>query len=213
MTQTAAINPAELKVLNVGGNSKAIPIPAHYNGWAHHLLDIDPRGKPDVLCDARELTKYVGDSYDAIYCSHNLEHYFAHDVSKVLAGFMHVLKPHGFAEIRVPDMGQLFRLVIEKNLDIDDVIYVSKAGPITVKDTIYGFGKEIAQTGQDFYAHKTGFTHKSLRAALGAAGFRNALQATSAHLEIRLIALKGEISAFHRTVLNIKDERPATSAA
>ena len=194
MSQAPAITPSDLKVLNVGGNNKAIPI-------------------PDVLCDARELTKYVGDKYDAIYCSHNLEHYFAHDVTKVLKGFVHVLKPHGFAEIRVPDMGQLFRLVIEKNLDIDDVIYVSKAGPITVKDTIYGFGKEIAATGQDFYAHKTGFTHKSLRKVLGEAGFRGALQATAGALEIRLVAMKGEVTAWHRTVLNIQEPKPASSAA
>ena len=30
------------KVLNVGGNSKAIPLPPQYAGFDHVLLDIDP---------------------------------------------------------------------------------------------------------------------------------------------------------------------------
>src|SRR6266446_7887238 len=41
--------------------------------------------------------------FDAVYCSHNLEHYYRHDGATVLRGFLHVLKPDGFAEIKVPD--------------------------------------------------------------------------------------------------------------
>src|SRR5262249_58225949 len=65
--------PRRKKVLNVGGNTKAIAIPGHYARWTHHLLDIDPRGAPDILCDARRLKTLPADSYDAVYCSHNLE--------------------------------------------------------------------------------------------------------------------------------------------
>jgi hypothetical protein len=36
--------------LNVGGNSEAIPLPARYAGFEHLLLDIDPKGSPDILC-------------------------------------------------------------------------------------------------------------------------------------------------------------------
>jgi predicted SAM-dependent methyltransferase len=97
------------KVLNVGGNSKAIALPPVYQGWENVLLDIDPKGQPDVLCDARELAGLAGGEYDAVYCSHNLEHYHRHDVPKVLAGFRHVLKAEGFAHIRVPDMALAFK--------------------------------------------------------------------------------------------------------
>jgi hypothetical protein len=38
-------------VLNVGGASKAIPIPDRYAGWEHLLLDIDRRRRPDIVCD------------------------------------------------------------------------------------------------------------------------------------------------------------------
>ncbi|MBM5575402.1 methyltransferase domain-containing protein [Deefgea sp. CFH1-16] len=159
------------KVLNVGGNSKDIPIPAEYDGWTHVLLDIDPKGNPDVVCDARELLTLPAATYDSIYCSHNLEHYYRHDVLKVLAGFAHVLKPDGFAVIRVPDMGAVMQTVVEQGLDIDDFLYQSPAGPILVRDVIYGYGVEIESSGHDFYAHKTGFTQKSLVSVLESAGF------------------------------------------
>ena len=66
--------------------------------------------------------------YDAVYCSHNLEHYYRHDVPKVLGGF---------ADIRVPDLQALMKIVVEKNIDIDDFLYQSPARPITVRDVIY----------------------------------------------------------------------------
>jgi predicted SAM-dependent methyltransferase len=104
------------KVRDVGGNSKDIPLPANYQGWENVLLDIDPRGKPDVVCDARELTSPEGGVYDAVYCSHDLEHRFRHDVPKVLAGFRHVPEDEGFARIRVPDPGEVMRQAVQKSL-------------------------------------------------------------------------------------------------
>ena len=159
------------RVLNVGGGSKKIPLPPHYDGWEHHLLDIDPLGKPDFVCDARELQNLEGASYDAVWCSHNLEHYWRHDVPRVLAGFIHVLKPDGFAEIRVPDMRAVFKEMLTKGMDIDDVLYDSDAGPITINDVIYGYGPQIEKSGLDFYAHKNGFTVNTLGGALKKAGF------------------------------------------
>ncbi len=177
------------KVLNVGGNNKNIALPPQYKGWEHVLLDIDPTGKPDVVCDARELSTLPANTYDAVYNSHNLEHFFAHDVPKVLAGFLHVLNDEGFAHIRVPDMGSLFKTIIEKNLDIEDILYHSPAGPIMVKDVIYGLGKQIEQSGVSFYAHKTGFTQKSLEKILRQCGFSYVFVGT-ANREIKAIAFK-----------------------
>ena len=93
------------KVLNVGGGSKQIQLPFAYDGFEHVLLDIDPRGSPDIVCDARNLTTLDAGQFDAVYCSHNLEHYYRHDVQKVLTGFLHVLKDNGFVHIQVPDTG------------------------------------------------------------------------------------------------------------
>jgi SAM-dependent methyltransferase len=194
------------KVLNVGGNSKDIPLPPQYDGWEHVLLDIDPRGNPDVVCDARELSSLPGAMYDSVYCSHNLEHYYHHDVLKVLLGFIHVLKPDGFAYIRVPDMGELMRTVVNKNLDIDDFLYQSPAGPIIVRDVIYGLGIEIERSGNDFYAHKTGFTQKSLESILRRAGFPWVFFAVG-NLEVLALAFRNKPSEYANKLLNLPSHR------
>jgi hypothetical protein len=117
------------------------------------------------------LTTLPAAQFDAVYCSHNLEHYYRHDVSRVLAGFRHVLNADGFAEIRVPDLADLMQTVVRRGLDVDDLLYQSPAGPITVRDVLYGLGTEIERSGNDFWAHKTGFTKKSLTALLVRCGF------------------------------------------
>jgi ubiquinone/menaquinone biosynthesis C-methylase UbiE len=178
-------------VLNVGGNSKAIPLPPQYAGFEHLLLDIDPSLAPDIVCDARQLATLSAGRFDAVYCSHNLEHYYRHDVRAVLAGFLYVLKEGGFAQIRVPDIQEVMRATLERNLDIDDVLYESAAGPIMVLDVLYGYSVEIEQSGQDFFAHKTGFTLKSLLKALSGAGFSKIYSATG-NFEINAVAFKGE---------------------
>lgn len=191
-------------VLNVGGNNKAIPIPGHYDGWKHDLLDIDPAGNPDIVCDARDMVKLPAGVYDSVYCSHNLEHYHRHDVYKVLGGFLHVLKEGAFAYIRVPDMEDLMRTVVARNLDIDDFLYESPAGPITVRDVIYGYGIEIEASGNDFFAHKTGFTKKSLTGILLASGFSYVF-AASGNLEVTAIAFKGRPDRESMALLGIPD--------
>jgi len=180
------------KVLNVGGGNKSIQIPDYYSGWKHDLLDIDPRGSPDIVCDARKLTTLPGGSYDAVYCSHNLEHYYRHQGLDVVKGFFHMLKSDGFAEIRVPDISQVIKALIDQNLELDDVLYQSLAGPITAHDVIYGFQTEIIGSGQDFYAHKTGFTPKSLVTILTEGGFRTVFISTDDHLAVYALAFKEE---------------------
>jgi len=193
------------KVLNVGGNSKEIPLPPEYAGFDHWLLDIDPKGAPDIVCDARELTTLEGGAFDAVYCSHNLEHYYRHDVPRVLAGFQHMLKDGGFAHIRVPDINEVMRLTIERGLDIDDVLYTSPSGPIMVLDVLYGYTVQIERSGEDFYAHKTGFTQKSLLSALERAGFSR-IYSTLGNLEISAIAFKGKPDAAVCALFGLPDE-------
>ena len=190
------------KVLNVGGNSKNIPIPSQYSGWKHVLLDIDPRGNPDIVCDARELMSMGNNEYDAIYCSHNLEHYYRHDVHKVLLGFLHVLKPDGLAHVRVPDIDALMKIAVAKRMDIDDFLYQSPAGPITVRDVLYGYGVEIEQSGNDFFAHKTGFSPKSLAKLLNECGFP-VIYVNLGNIEIEAFALKEKPSDYIRNLFNL----------
>ena len=190
------------KVLNVGGGSKQIQLPFAYDGFEHVLLDIDPRGSPDIVCDARNLTTLDAGQFDAVYCSHNLEHYYRHDVQKVLAGFLHVLKDNGFVHIQVPDIQEVMRVTIERNLDIDDILYQSQLGPIMVLDVLCGYSVEIERSGQHFFGHKTGFTRKSLEKALRKAGFSKVYGATG-NLEVVALAFKSSPDQFARTLFNL----------
>lgn len=196
-------SPVSYKVLNVGGGSKATPIPEYFSGWKHDLLDIDARGNPDLVCDARELVSMAPGQYDAIYCSHNLEHYYRHDGCKVLQGFVHILKDEGFAEIRVPDIALVIAAVQERHLDLDDVLYESAVGPITAHDVIYGLQSEIVDSGQDFYAHKTGFTPKSLMKFLSDSGFRHIFLAEGVQLAVHALAFKTEPTEWQRSLLEL----------
>lgn len=189
-------------VLNVGGKSKNIPLPQIYAGWEHILLDIDPAGKPDLALDARLLGTMPPAQFDAIYCSHNLEHYYRHDVGKVLRGFHHVLKPDGFAHIVVPNLWVVMRIVVERKLDINDFLYLSPAGPITVCDVIYGLGKEIERSGQDFFAHKNGFSEQSLVTLIQSMGFSQVYH-HSTDLEITAFAFKDRPSPFAVKLLGL----------
>ena len=196
----------------MGGGSKKIPIPPHYADWQHVLLDIDPRGQPDVVCDARELPVLPASQYDAVYCSHNLEHYYKHDGVKVLKGFLHVLKPDGFAEIHVPDIDCVMRHVVESHLDIDDVLYQSPSGPIAVSDVIYGWARQIETSGVDFYAHKTGFTTRSLQSLLLVSGFPHVyMSASEEAFEIKAIAFKREPTAAQRDLLGLPTSTESTA--
>lgn len=195
--------PQENCVLNVGGGSKATAIPQHYAAWRHDLLDIDPRGEPDIVCDARLLTSLGGEQYDAVYCSHNLEHYYRHDGLKVVQGFVHILNKSGFAEIRVPDIEQVIQLVAQRAIDLDDVLYESAAGPISAHDVIYGLQTEIEASGQDFYAHKTGFTPKSLTELLLKGGFKNVLLINDEQLAVHAFAFRTEPSEIQMQQLNL----------
>ena len=68
----------EKKVLNVGGNNKAI-LPPQYAGFQHLMLDIDPRGSPDIVCDARMLSlSRVGSSMRFIVRTIS-KHYHRHE--------------------------------------------------------------------------------------------------------------------------------------
>jgi SAM-dependent methyltransferase len=195
---------ARPRVLNLGGGSKAIAIPAYYDGFDHVLIDLDPKGRPDILLDGRNLATLEPGQADAVYCSHNLEHYRAHEVPEVLAGMLHVLRPDGFADIRVPDLGQLFQDIVARGLDIEDQLYVSPAGPVRVRDVIYGLGSRIESSGQDFYAHRTGFTQASLAKALVMAGFGYVVRRPGKAYEIAVLAFRQAPTEAQKAMLKLR---------
>ena len=186
-----------MKVLNVGGNNKSIPLPDCYAGWEHHLLDIDASGNPDICCDARELKDKIEFQglYDSVYCSHNIEHYYLHNVKDVLAGFHMVLNNNGFCYIAVPHMMNVLRRVVAYNMDLLDPLYhLSDGTPIAPHDVMFGWGKQIEQSGQEFFAHKCAFTPKMMNEALNNAGF-NSIIIHENDLELIAFAFKNKDDA------------------
>jgi SAM-dependent methyltransferase len=161
-----------MKVLNVGGANRLLP--ERFEGWEQTLLDIDPNVKPDICMDAKEMTKLPPDTYDAVLCSHNLEHFFRHEVPGVLAGFRHVLKEGGIVDIVVPNIGQLLKDMMRYDLDIDDIWYRTTEGlAITFHEAVYGWNWALCEGNNAYYAHKCGFTGQALYNALSTAGFKN----------------------------------------
>jgi SAM-dependent methyltransferase len=123
-----------------------IGLPEAYASFEQLLLDLDPATSPDLLLDARELASLEPQQFDAVYCSHNLEHVRGHEVPLVLAGFRHVLKPGGLAQIIVPDLQALMAICVQQGLDLDGVLYEAPVGPVTPLDVLYGHGPTIERT-------------------------------------------------------------------
>ena len=107
-------------------------------------------------------------SVDAIWSSHNLEHIYAHEVPVALREFFRVLRHGGVVLITVPDLRQVARAIVKT--DLEDTLYVSPAGPIAPMDMIYGHRVSV-QRGNEYMAHRTGFTATTLASQLGLAGF------------------------------------------
>jgi SAM-dependent methyltransferase len=185
------------KLLNVGGNSKKIGITNIYKGWEHVLLDIDETLNPDIVADARDLLSLPPSTFDVIYCSHNLEHYHPHEIPRVLQGFQHLIKEKGAIDIHVPDIGEVMKLTVSQNLDMDSTLYTSNAGPISVHDILFGYHAEIEKSGNDFFAHKSGFTASYLEKVLRVNGF-NFVYLGTGNLEIRAVAFTQSPNTFFK---------------
>lgn len=159
-------------VLNVGAGPRSnsgLPRCFRAPDWTEVRLDLDERVEPDVIGTVTDLHSHFGGAaFDAIWCSHNLEHIHDHEVRLALGEFRRVLKPDGFAVVTCPDLEAVAESLLAVGLD--GKAYDAPVGPITVHDIIFGHGGSIAG-GNDFMAHRTGFTQDRLGAKATEAGF------------------------------------------
>ena len=136
------------------------PLPEWAEGrYQETRLDISPDHTPDILASMVDMGE-IG-SYDAIHCSHALEHLMPHEVSVALSEFIRVLNPGGFAVVFVPDL--------EGVQATEEPLFEAPCGTITGLDLLYGLRKLLPS--MPFMAHKTGFVSDTLRKAFEAAGF------------------------------------------
>ncbi|MFG1463062.1 methyltransferase domain-containing protein [Xanthobacter sp. DSM 24535] len=182
---------AQRWVLNVGsgpaGRSK-LHTAFHRREWTEVRLDIEPRVEPDIIGSMVSMPQIKDGTFDAIWSSHNIEHLHAHEVPLAMGEFRRVLRGNGFALITCPDVAAIAKLVVEGRLE--DVAYVSPAGPITALDMLFGHSASIA-AGQIHMAHNTGFTLKRLADRLVAAGFREVRAMKGPSYDLWVVALAG----------------------
>jgi ubiquinone/menaquinone biosynthesis C-methylase UbiE len=171
-----AINTVPLykKLLHVGcGAWDPLKLPEKFRDlqlWEEIRFDIDPNVKPNIIGDIRNMVDVKTETMDAIWSSHNIEHLYAHEVPLALKEFYRVLKKGGELLITLPDMQSVAEYIVADKLE--DVLYISPAGPITPLEVLYGYGKSI-KNGNLYMAHKTAFTAKTLENKLSQAGFTN----------------------------------------
>lgn len=139
-------------VLEIGANVK----PQAQLIWpnaAITTLDADPQFKPDIVGDARELSKALqGRRFDAIFASHVLEHIPWWQTDVVLKDWVACLNPGGSLHIVVPSLEWAARQILSERPS-HALIPHMYAGVTTAWDV-----------------HVAGFTMRLLRAKLEKAG-------------------------------------------
>ncbi len=178
------------RLLHVGcGNQRQKDLPYPFNGpeWEEIRFDINPKVKPHIIGDMKDMSMIRSETMSAVYSSHNLEHLYAHEVSQALSEFYRVLRSNGIVFILVPDIKAVAEFMSVK--DADATMYESPAGPITPLDVLYGYGAAI-KNGNFFMAHKTGFTAKTIEQLLRKAGFSSVKTGSDRHYNLWAFATK-----------------------
>jgi predicted SAM-dependent methyltransferase len=194
------------RVLNTGSGAYA-PERLHAAfrnaDWNEVRLDIDTLVHPDIVGSTADLEQIGNATFDAIWCSHNLEHLHTHEVAKALAGFRRVLKDDGFALITTPDLEAIAELIVKGSME--DTAYQSPAGPISALDMLFGLSTSIAQ-GNLYMAHNTGFTADRLGRLLVEAGFSEVLTKRGLAYDLWALALMPE-SNQERLLVHLRDNK------
>jgi SAM-dependent methyltransferase len=161
--------------------------------WTEVRIDIDPRTAPDLVGTISDMHGIVEDgSFDAIWCSHCIEHLHDHEVLPSLREFRRILTDDGFAILSCPNLDAVARLVVSE--DIESVAYLSPAGPVRLLDMIFGHSPSI-EAGRVHMAHRTGFTVDRLGRLAAKAGFEaRVLEGENYDLWAALMMPKSEIA-------------------
>lgn len=170
-TVLADAPPGARLVLHVGcgpRNPATLHKTFHGPEWHEVRLDINPGVNPDIVGTIVDMSGVDSESVDAVWSSHNLEHVYAHEVPLVLGEFYRVLRPGGRALVTMPDLQSIGEALARGKLE--DPLYDSPAGPIAALDMLYGHGGSITG-GNEYMAHRTGFTARTLTKKMNRAGF------------------------------------------
>jgi len=140
------------------------------DNWKEIRFDIDKNANPDIVGTLTDMKLVETGSVDAVYSSHNIEHIFPHEVPIALREFYRVLKEDGIVVVTCPDLQSVCEAVVKDKLL--EPLYETPSGyPISPIDILYGWRLPIAE-GNEYMAHKGGFTYSVLNTAFFEAGFK-----------------------------------------
>ena len=139
------------------------------DNWKEIRFDIDKDVNPDIVGTMTDMKLVETGSVDALYSAHNIEHIYPHQVPIALREFYRVLKEDGMVVITCPDLQSVCEAVVQDKLL--EPLYESDIGPISPIDILYGHRGFIAQ-GNEYMAHKGGFTYSALNSSFFEAGFK-----------------------------------------
>lgn len=190
--QTLPTTPRRLLHVGCGpANKDRLPSCFHTGDWREIRFDINPAVQPDIVGSITDMRMIPDGCIDAIWSSHNLEHLNAFEVPTALAEFKRILKDDGFALITLPDLRAVARHIVNDKLD--QPLYISKAGPISALDVVFGHQASII-AGNQYMAHRTGFTASSLGQVLIDAGFAEVRVHEGSRLDLWAIATMANTS-------------------
>lgn len=159
--------------------------------WDEIRFDIDKNVNPDILGTLVDMKLVKTASVDAIYSAHNIEHLYPHQVPSALSEFHRVLKDDGMVVISCPDLQLIAKSIAEDKLL--EPLYTSVSGDsISAIDSMYGWRVPIAE-GNEYMAHKCGFTYSLLDRVFHDAGFKARIGGKKLEVwELILVAFKQE---------------------
>lgn len=167
------IDKTQNTVLNVGAGKSTIDNSIFVDGLTdlkEYRLDIDKKNNPDICLDVNDLTAIEDDSFNAVYCSHMVEHLDFFKVIPTIKNFLRITKASGEVRIIVPNLKSIAYEIYSGNLL--NPVYDSPGGPISPVDILYGHRASVIR-GSEFMRHKTGFTKESFEQMLAEAGIDN----------------------------------------
>lgn len=194
---------SKFNVLNIGSRSSNIELPHMFQDHFNIInLDVDPKTDPDICCDLLDLPRRedlpLGEGglrtrrmFDAVYASHVLEHFSPFDSMAALRAMVHVLKPGGFALIRIPSIEMLVLHCQTHGLGFQESLHQFTGIPrgVSGQNVIFGMPLE-----GPWMAHKRHYTGLELVQELKAAGFTNVEGGFYPHaIEIMVIAFGEEM--------------------
>ena len=138
--------------------------------WKEIRFDIDKNVNPDIVGTLTDMKLVETGSVDAIYSSHNIDHIYPHEVLIALKEFYRVLNDDGIVVITCPDLQSVCEAVVNDKL-LEPLYETTEGHQISPIDILYGWRIPIAQ-GNEYMAHKGGFTYSALNASFFEAGFK-----------------------------------------